>query len=143
MNVRYREILTIIQLICASQSISNGILDISWISSSSKCYDIIYQHLQVRTILGNTDPSLQQQYACMPNGDLFRIMDCENLIDRKIQLISYFYSLPENDASKQCICQSRCINLRESHYTMKFYVQSTERYFTTCLLYTSPSPRDS
>ena len=68
---------------------------------------------------------------CTPNGELVKIKDCVHISENKIDILPYYFSLPENNEELQCMCQSKCADIQTDSYTMKFYTNSTAKYFTT------------
>lgn len=110
---------------------NNGTILIDWSSATDTCTDVIKNLLSITNMEGYSDSSIQLTHVCKTDGTLMEIGDCQMEIDNKIEIISYFFSLPENDENKQCFCQSKCINMHISSYTMKFLVDTKEKYFTT------------
>ena len=109
----------------------NGTFLIDWSSSTSSCSDLIKSYFPIVNSSGYFKPSLQLTNVCKKDGTLMAINDCVNENLQKIEVLTYFFSLPENNTARQCECQSKCINIHRSSYTMKFIDNNTDSYFTT------------
>lgn len=129
--MRWILFVSIISLCAFAQSSPNDILTIDWTNSPSTCSALITQNIQTSTIYGNAGFPLQQTHVCLEDGTTLKISDCSAVAQKKINVLPYFISLPNNDMSKQCACQAKCAGLRSSYYTMKFYISTQAVYFTT------------
>jgi len=108
-----------------------GTILIDWSNSQTDCKSNILSHFRINNSLGNTDNSLALSHVCKSNGVIMKIDDCIYENTNSVELLSYFFTLPENDASKQCACQAKCKDIHESSYTMKFLKNGAAKYFTT------------
>lgn len=118
-------------LLFNSLYLQNATITINWANSSDTCISVIENYFIISNSSGYVDPLLKVNYVCKSDGSLMAISNCVNEPSQQIEVLSYYFSLPENDPAKQCFCQSKCNNIHTSSYTMKFINDGKSKYFTT------------